>query len=265
MHNQKLIDEMLDRVMPKATEQPQRLHEAMRYAVFSGGKRWRPMLCLAAAEAVGGSIEQAIIPAAAIELLHTYTLVHDDLPAMDDDKLRRGKPTVHVQFDEATAILVGDALLTLAFQVMSQTQDTRLVQELAAATGSQGTIGGQYEDIQNQLKMVGENMLQYIQVNKTAKLFRVSVRLGCLSAKTNETFLPALSEYGHHLGLAYQWVDDLIDREEASMRSYGASGITKRAYLHYEKAISALSGLPGATESLQAIASVVISQIPKQS
>ncbi|MEK7556614.1 MAG: polyprenyl synthetase family protein, partial [Patescibacteria group bacterium] len=142
---QEVIDRELDARMPAAGRRPAILHEAMRYSVFSGGKRVRPILCLAACEAVGGRMENALVPACAIELLHTYTLIHDDLPAMDDDDLRRGKPTSHAKFGEANAILAGDALLTLTFEWL--VDYPQLARELAQAVGSTGTIGGQVEDL----------------------------------------------------------------------------------------------------------------------
>jgi len=202
----------LERILPSATARPARLHEAMRYSVFAGGKRLRPALCIAACEACGGKVEEALEAACALELLHTYTLIHDDLPAMDDDTLRRGKPTCHIAFDEATAILAGDALLTLAFEVLARhPQGSAPAAELARAAGSRGVIGGQAEDLAAEGQVPDAGLVEYIHRHKTAALIRAACVTGGLCAGAEDKQLAALAAYGEHLGLAFQITDDLLD------------------------------------------------------
>lgn len=211
-----LIDRALDSALPPEDARPSIIHRAMRYGVFSGGKRLRPILCLAAAEAAGGSAAVAILPAAAIELLHTYTLIHDDLPSMDNDDTRRGKPTCHVVFGEANAVLAGDALQALAFEVLARAavpppySPSQLILELAHAAGSLGVVGGQVEDL-----APGESpeatTIEFIHRHKTADLFRAAVRLGGIAGAADPVTLSALTDYGVALGLAFQLVDDLLD------------------------------------------------------
>jgi geranylgeranyl diphosphate synthase type II len=225
-----LVDRLLDAKMPPETTRPAEIHRAMRYAVLAGGKRLRPLLCLAAAEAAGGSKEKALVPAAAIELLHTYTLVHDDLPAMDDDKLRRGQPTVHVKFGEANAILAGDALLTLAFEWLAECsapppyEPNRLALELARAAGSRGVIGGQVEDIAAEGKTPTAEQVDYIHEHKTGDLIRVAVRMGAITAGASEQVLEALSRYGQHIGLAFQIADDILNATSTPEKLGKAAG-----------------------------------------
>jgi geranylgeranyl diphosphate synthase type II len=193
----------------------------MRYSVFAGGKRLRPALCIAACEACGGIAAQAMPAACALELLHTYTLIHDDLPAMDDDTLRRGRPTCHIQFDEATAVLAGDALLTLAFEVLSvQPRGGALALELARAAGSRGVIGGQMEDIDAEGKTPDVNLVEYIHRNKTAALIRAACVMGGICAGADRQILKKLAAYGEHAGLAFQLADDLLD-ESATVEKLG--------------------------------------------
>lgn len=211
------IDKVLDRCLPAETEPPQILHQAMRYSVFAGGKRIRPTLCMAVNEALGGTEDTALIPAAAIECLHTYSLIHDDLPAMDDDELRRGKPTCHIQFGEAQAILAGDALLTLAFELLatatppSPYKGTDYVRELARAGGSKGMIGGQTEDMLAEESGGSEDRLYYIHRHKTAALIQCAVRIGAISAGASPQDLDALSCYGEAIGMLFQVVDDILN------------------------------------------------------
>lgn len=215
----KMIDRCLDAVLPAETDPPLVLHKAMRYCVFSGGKRLRPILCLAAAEAVGGDPDVACSAAAAVEILHTYTLVHDDLPCMDDDDVRRGKPTVHVAFGEATAVLTGDALQALAYEVTTRTAvparypPRQLVLELAQAAGSRGVVGGQVEDLAMKGKTPEAEAIASIHRHKTADLFRAALRMGAVAGDADEAQLYRLSDYGLKLGLAFQVADDLLDAE----------------------------------------------------
>ena len=227
------VNAALEALLPPATERPAKLHEAMRYSVFAGGKRLRPVLCIAACEACGGTAEQAMPAACALELLHTYTLIHDDLPAMDDDTLRRGRPTCHIQFDEATAILAGDALLTFAFEVLANVPNigNLLALELARAAGSRGVIGGQMEDMDAEGKTPDADLVEYIHRNKTAALIRAACVMGGICAKadfppspdglrrTSQT-LEKLAAYGENIGLAFQMVDDLLD-ESATVEELG--------------------------------------------
>lgn len=219
---QTAIQEALDRILPVAEGRTARLHEAMRYSVFAGGKRLRPVLCITACEACGGAAEQAVQAACALELLHTYTLIHDDLPAMDDDTLRRGRPTCHIQFDEATAILAGDALLTLAFEVLADIPNlgSALVLELAKAAGSRGVIGGQAEDLAAEGKAPDAQTVAFIHRNKTAALIRAACVMGGICAKADFQCLEKLAAYGEATGLAFQIIDDLLD-ESASVEELG--------------------------------------------
>ncbi len=206
------IDAALDRILPPESEGPDPLHRAMRYSVLAGGKRFRPILCLAAHEALGGAGDGALPAACALELLHTYSLVHDDLPALDDDDLRRGIPTSHKSFGEAVAILVGDALLTLAFEVLAGAgaDAARIV---ARAAGTRGMIGGQMRDVAAE----GQNMpledLERVHLEKTGALIRASCQLGGLLAGGRVDEIGALGEYGARVGLAFQIADDLLDVE----------------------------------------------------
>ncbi|MCX7006991.1 MAG: polyprenyl synthetase family protein [Kiritimatiellaeota bacterium] len=206
------VDAALDHFLPPANERPERLHAAMRYSLLAGGKRLRPILCLASAEAVGGQREAALLPAVALECLHTYTLIHDDLPAMDDDDLRRGHQTCHKKFDEATAILAGDALLTLAFELLARaTPAAQLALELAEATGSRGVVGGQAEDLAAEGRAPDAALLEFIHTNKTGKLLRAACRMGALTAGADAGQLAALTTYAAKIGLAFQIADDVLN------------------------------------------------------
>ncbi len=223
------VDEALERFLPSAEDPPPgcppRLAEAMRYSMLSGGKRLRPILALMAAKAVGADPEVAIPSACALEMVHTYSLIHDDLPAMDDDDLRRGRPTCHRAFDEATAILAGDALLTLAFEtIASGTKPAEAAiqccRELAIGAGPTGMAGGQMADLQAEGRTdVTLEALQSIHRRKTGALLRASLRMGAISAHANVAEIEALDAYGQGVGLAFQIVDDLLDvqGDEAKM------------------------------------------------
>jgi len=211
------VDAALDAFLPKAKERPATIHAAMRYSVFAGGKRLRPVLCLAAAEACGGEISNALAPACAVELMHTYSLVHDDLPAMDDDDLRRGRPTCHKVYGEGMAVLCGDALLTESFIVLAQAAPTKrystrdYIAELAETGGSKKLIGGQVMDLEGEGKKLTERDLVRIHEAKTAALLTTSLRLGAMTANATPTRLQALTIFGHALGLAFQVIDDILD------------------------------------------------------
>jgi geranylgeranyl diphosphate synthase type II len=208
------VDQTLDANLPPPTTPPAVIHEAMRYAVLGGGKRIRPILAIAAAEACGAHVEPLLVPCAALELIHTYSLVHDDLPALDNDDLRRGRKTTHVVYGEAIGILVGDALLTEAFVWLARSNTSvRAIREVAEAIDSKGMIGGQVADLEGGSTL---QQLEFIHKNKTAKLITASVVLGGLLANGTEAQIGALRKYGAAIGLAFQIVDDLLDREQTS-------------------------------------------------
>ena len=214
-----LVDAALDRALPSPDVEPRRLHEAMRYAVFAGGKRLRPAIAIAACRAVGGADEDALSAGCALEMLHTYSLIHDDLPSIDDDDLRRGRPTCHKAYNEATAILAGDALQTEAFRVL--VEETRseevivpLVRELALAAGSSGMVGGEIADIEAEGAEPELARAQFIHERKTAALFRASAVMGGLTGGATPEQLEALATYGAALGLAFQIVDDVLDETQ---------------------------------------------------
>ncbi|MFZ9854403.1 MAG: polyprenyl synthetase family protein [Limisphaerales bacterium] len=213
----KEVDRALDRFLPRASTRPGTIHKAMRYSLFAGGKRMRPALVLAAAEACGGDPKQAVPLACAVECIHTYSLIHDDLPAMDNDDFRRGKPTNHKVFGEGIAVLAGDALLTQAFEIAAQAQSwpryshRDLVLEIAKASGSLQLIAGQVADLEGEGKKVSLAQLQYIHERKTSALLCCSVRLGGMSANCTPAQLQALTDFGYHVGLAFQVIDDILD------------------------------------------------------
>jgi geranylgeranyl diphosphate synthase type II len=208
-----LIDSYLDRHIPSADQYPQVLHAAIRYSVKAGGKRLRPILALASYEACGGK-EQIIYPAAAaVELIHTYSLIHDDLPCMDDDDLRRGQPTVHKKFGEAVALLAGDALHDLAFQLMAKTDNALAIHELAEAIGTGGMLAGQMADMEAEGRQLTVEEITFIHNCKTGKLIRGTVRIGAILAGASEEYLEAITLYGEKIGLAFQIIDDILDIE----------------------------------------------------
>ena len=215
------IEAVLERVLPSVDILPMRLHEAMRYSVLDGGKRMRPLLVYATGEALNLAPELLDIPAAAIELIHAYSLIHDDLPAMDDDKLRRGKPTCHCAFDEATAILAGDALQALAFQLLAQApvaltpeQRLQMIQQLGLAAGSRGMVGGQAIDLAAVGKQLTELELEQMHIHKTGALIRTSVLLAAYAApQIADKQIMQLDHYAKCLGLAFQVQDDILDIE----------------------------------------------------
>lgn len=193
------------------TNVPESLQEAIAYSLFAGGKRLRPALALGAAELVCGDEKAALPVACALEMIHTYSLIHDDLPAMDNDDLRRGKPTCHKAFDESTAILAGDGLLTMAFDMAAETGSTAIVKEIARAAGVAGMVGGQQFDLEGEGKQLDMAQLQRIHRAKTGALIRVALRAGAMAADATEAQVEALTVYGEHLGLAFQITDDILD------------------------------------------------------
>jgi geranylgeranyl diphosphate synthase, type II len=239
--NQRHIEAALERLLPSADTMPPTIHQAMRYSVFAGGKRIRPMLCLEASRifsmgppaptlaaamaretANAAQFSTAMDAGCAIEFIHTYSLIHDDLPALDNDDLRRGKPTCHKQFNEATAILAGDALLTLAFEVLSNMfaspeRCVHVIREISSAAGTRnGMVGGQVADIEAERKPVNAEMLAYIHRSKTAALIRASVVAGAICGGGDEEDVERMRQFGDNIGWAFQVVDDILDVEESS-------------------------------------------------
>jgi len=216
------IERALERILPPEQTPPHSIHKAMRYSVFAGGKRIRPILALETARTFDPAAPAAVHVGCAIELIHTYSLIHDDLPALDNDDLRRGKPTCHKQFGEATAILAGDALLTLAFQTLAEApvdpaRRAEIVAEIAKAAGTvNGMVGGQVADLEAEGKSISSEMLEYIHRSKTAALIRASVVAGGLSAGAAAEDLARVRQYGDNIGWAFQVVDDILDVEESS-------------------------------------------------
>ncbi len=278
-----LVDRTLDRLVPTEETPPVIIHRAMRYSLMAGGKRIRPLLCIEAASAVGGNAESTAHPACALEMVHTYSLIHDDLPALDNDDLRRGRPTCHKIFGDAMAILAGDALLTLAFQVLSQTPGaspevrSRLVEELALAGGTVGgMIGGQVFDLEGEHRKPTAALLESIHRAKTGALLRGSVRMGAIFAGANDVELDALSRFGEHVGLAFQIVDDILDVEQSSEQLgktagkdaaqekitfpavYGLDVSKRMAAEEKTKAYDALSIFGNRAESLRKLAALIV-------
>ncbi len=212
------VNAALDRYLPPVQEIPGTLHESVRYSTFAGGKRLRPALCVAAFEACGGKEEQEAIwlAASAIEMTHTFSLIHDDLPCMDDDDLRRGRPTNHKVYGEGLAVLAGDWLAVSAFELLARTGDIRCVATLAKALGSKGMLGGQVVDIQSEGKAVDLDTVEYIHWHKTAALIQASLVMGAQIARAPEEVIAGLAAFGSRIGVAFQIVDDVLDLEQTT-------------------------------------------------
>ena len=255
-----IIEKALDAVLPRSDERPHALHEAMRYAVGSGGKRIRPVVCLAAAEAVGGVADDAVFPACAIELLHNYTLIHDDLPAMDNDVERRGRPTVWKKFGEANAILAGDALLALAYRTAAKAP--RNVAAIVDVLGEMGVgvVMGQVEDVEklksfddvnlSTLQPFNSSTVDFVYRHKTADLFIAAAAMGGLAAGGADGEIALLRDYALNLGLAFQYEDDLLDGDGA----YPREETERRAREATAAAVAALAGLSGDVTFLKSLA-----------
>jgi len=276
------VEAGLSKHLPPPTTRPFILHEAMRYAVLAGGKRLRPILCMASCEAAGGNPDNALLPGLAVEILHTYTLIHDDLPCMDNDDLRRGRPTTHIRFGEANALLAGDALLTLAFEWTSRVPAPhpyppgQVALELAIGAGSQGVIGGQVEDLDAEGKPVNADLVDYIHSHKTAALIRAATRMGAICAGATPPQLEALSRYGECIGLAFQIADDILNvtstpdqlgkpvGNDAALRKltyvavHGLEASRIRANALIDEAIAGLCLLPGDPNPLAELARYTI-------
>lgn len=279
------VESALDRFLPKTAERPERLHEAMRYSVFAGGKRLRPILLLAACETVGGTPEHALPAACAIEMIHSYSLIHDDLPAMDDDDMRRGRPTNHKIFGEATAILAGDALLTDAFALCSTAAGQGTVsfeaclevqRLLAESAGSRGMVGGQLVDMESEHQSVDLATLEFIHSRKTGALILAAVEIGAVLGGADHAQRRALRAYGQAAGMAFQIADDILDvvaepaqlgkstgsDEQRGKATYpgllGLDRARERARLLRRQAGEALSGFGEAARPLQEIADYIV-------
>jgi geranylgeranyl diphosphate synthase type II len=258
------VDAHLDRLMPAETLQPPSIHQAMRYSVFAGGKRIRPILCLETARIFDADVSPALYPGCAIEFIHTYSLIHDDLPALDNDDLRRGKPTCHKKFGEATAILAGDALLTLAFETIAASPapaDRRvaIITEISTAAGTiHGMVGGQVADLEAEGRRVGPETLEYIHRSKTAALIRASLASGALSAGAPPDDVARLRRFGETIGWAFQVTDDILDVEESS----AALGKTAGKDIAQQKATyPAVFGLPRSHEIANELANKAIAEL----
>ena len=250
----RMIEAALDRYLPADKHQPASLHRAVRYSLLGGGKRIRPLLALAAAEAVGGR-PAAVLPfACALEMIHTYSLIHDDLPAMDDDRLRRGQPTSHIVFGEGIAILAGDALLTEAFRVMAEAQNLKglspkrvlqVINGIAEASGLLGMVAGQVADLESEGRDADLAMVDFIHVRKTGALLLASVRTGAILAEATPSALRSLTKYGEYLGLCFQIVDDVMDAEGETEKTGKESGGDER---HEKVTYAAVLGVPAAKQ-----------------
>ena len=281
------VEKALDTYLPAEDVEPSLLHKAMRYSVLDGGKRIRPILVYAAGECLG--VERSVLdaPAVAIEFIHVYSLIHDDLPSMDDDDLRRGKPTAHIAFDEATAILSGDALQTLAFDVLSSSlhyiptkNQLKIINLLSKTAGSRGMVGGQVIDLSSTGKMLTEKALENMHLHKTGALIRASVMMGAYcSESVSEQQIVALEKYAHCIGLAFQVRDDILDIESdtetlgkqqgadiaAGKATYpailGMAAAKEKAVKLYEESYEALSCFGAEADLLRKIADFIVKRI----
>jgi geranylgeranyl diphosphate synthase type II len=283
-----ILDKALDKIVPSAKTFPPSVNEAMRYSLFAGGKRVRPILSIAAAESLGAKTAGLLPLAGALELIHTYSLIHDDLPAMDNDDFRRGKPTCHKAYGEAIAILAGDGLLNMAFEVLSDPRRTKsvpasrvlaIIREIATASGVFGMVGGQVVDMNSEGKDVDFPTLEYIHTHKTGALIRASVRVGALYARAGKRQFTALTHYGEMVGLAFQIADDILDiigkREEIGKdvgsdlkkgkktypSFYGIDESKRRAVKVVDKAIHALKDFDRKADPLRELARYIINRV----
>ncbi len=283
-NQQNCIEEVLRRLLPAAEIEPRRLHQAMRYCVLDGGKRVRPLLAFAAGELAGANSERVRMAAAAVEMIHVYSLVHDDMPCMDDDVLRRGKPTCHVEYDEATALLVGDALQSLAFQLLAEhrlsndpARQLHMVKLLSAAAGSRGMAGGQATDLASVGRQLTLPELEQMHIHKTGALIRAAVLLGAsCGAELDQEQTGRLDRYGKCVGLAFQVVDDLLDSEADTatlgktagkdanrgkptyVTLLGAQPAKQMATELHREALDALSGFGAAAQRLRELADFIV-------
>lgn len=277
-----LVDAELDRLIPKEPDEPARVHSAIRWSVFAGGKRFRPAVLMATGQTFGADTDRLLRSACALEMIHTYSLIHDDLPSMDDDELRRGRATCHVKFDEATAILAGDALQTLAFQTIVEDEQLdatlriQLISEITRAAGTpEGMVAGQALDLDAESREVSGKELERIHHRKTGALIRAAARCGAIIAGANEADLAAITEYATNLGLLFQITDDLLDvtataedlgktpgKDVRSSKAtfpalYGVEATRERVGLVHCSASDALDQIGPSTELLRSIADFI--------
>lgn len=275
----KEAEKKFDELLPPVTDQPCRLHEAMRYSMFAGGKRLRPALVKAAFDMFGGKGSSVDYAMSALEMLHTFSLIHDDLPCVDNDDFRRGKPTSHKQFGEATAVMAGDALCIHAFEMMGKTGNAKAIEILAHLLGTYGMIGGEMIDIESEGKPVDLATVDYIHYHKTAALLEASLEVGARLANATEDEIKVIRDYGRSIGLAFQIVDDILDIVstteelgkdagsdiEKGKATYPALvGLEKsreRARELYDESIKALDGLKYDTTILRSIAAFIITRV----
>ncbi len=282
------VDKSLEKLVPHAKFYPPTVLEAMRYSLFAGGKRVRPILAIAAAEALGAKTAELLPIAGSLELIHTYSLIHDDLPAMDDDDFRRGRATCHKVYGEAIAILAGDGLLNMAFEVLSDPRRLKavpaarlveIIREISTATGIYGMVGGQVADMEAEGKVIDFPTLEYIHTHKTGALIRASVRVGALYARAGKRQFAALTRYGEMVGLAFQIADDILDvtgkREETGKDTgsdlkkgkqtfpgfYGLEESRKRAAEVADRAIASLQGFGRAADPLRKLAKYIVTRV----
>lgn len=274
-----MAEQKLQEFLPSEAEEPIRLHQAMRYSMFAGGKRLRPALAYAAWEAFGGRGPQIWLITSALEMLHTFSLIHDDLPCMDDDDFRRGMPTAHKKFGEATAVLSGDALCIHAFNLLAQTGNADIVRVVAHALGTSGMIGGQMVDIESEGKAVDLEIVDYIHYHKTAALIEASLVVGALLAGASQEQIKPIHEYGHAIGLAFQVVDDILDIEQTTEQlgkdagsdvergkaTYpsviGVDASKEKTMELYKQSMQALESSDAQAEVLKAIAAFIVTRV----
>lgn len=256
----KIVDRALKNCIPDKSEYPATIHKAMHYSVFSGGKRIRPILALAAAEAVGGKTKDALKNACAVELIHTFSLIHDDLPGIDDSDTRRGKKSLHKKYDEAVAILAGDALLNLAFELLSggkkRKSQLEIINTLSRAVGTYGMIGGQVADILEEEKNLTLPKLQYIHTHKTGALIAAALKIGALSGNGTKKQVEKLNKFGEYLGFAFQVIDDALDNEGYALL-FGPRAARREALRLCMRAKGQLSYFGKKADALRGIADFV--------
>ncbi len=256
-----VIDKNLRRHLPSEKKYPATIHKAMRYSVLSGGKRIRPILAIESSRISGGKVKEVLPAACAIELIHTYSLIHDDLPAMDNDDYRRGKPTSHKVFGEANAILAGDALLTLAFNIIAKNNNPKtgseIIKELSDAIGTKGMVGGQAADLESKNKKINGHTLDKINRLKTARLFEASAKIGGIASHAGKEELKALAKFGLYFGMAFQIVDDIIDKGE-SVKTLGAEESRHYAVGLIDKAKKTLKIFKKGSKILEEIADYIL-------
>jgi len=255
---QALVDTALQDCLPREEIRPSILHKAMRYCVLNGGKRIRPILCIAAAEPFGLAATDVLPPALAVELFHSSTLIHDDLPCMDDDDLRRGMPTCHIAFGEANAVLAGDALMIHSFQILAEYGDPRLALELAKAAGSRGVIAGQVEDLAAENHPPNADLIEFIHTYKTAILIRAAVRMGAIAGGAADDELDSLTVFADKIGLAFQIEDDILDEtstDEILGKHAGAD------VLHHKMTYPAVHGMEAAANKVRELTNEAIAAL----